>query len=70
LNIFSSAAGASSKNMTTNPMVDELETALQRMMSNQEIGQRFKKVFGREMTTSEREDLFLPLQVASSDQER
>jgi hypothetical protein len=41
-------------------MADELEAALQRMMSNQETLQRFKKVFGREMTPSEREDFMLP----------
>jgi hypothetical protein len=49
-------------------MVDDLEAGLQRMMSAQEILQRFKKVFGREMTTSEREVFFLPNQGASPDE--
>jgi len=48
-------------------MVDDVEAALQSMLSTQEILQRFKKVFGREMTTSEREYFFLPNQDASLD---
>ena len=51
-------------------MVEDLEAALQRMMSAQEILQRFKKVFGREMTTSEREVFFMPIHVASPDEKR
>jgi hypothetical protein len=37
------------------------------VMTHQEILQRFKKVFGREMTTSEHQDLFLSDQDASLD---
>jgi hypothetical protein len=48
-------------------MVLDVEAALQRMMSTQEILQRFKKVFGREMTTSERQSFFMPNQNAPSD---
>lgn len=34
------------------------------MMSHEEIVQRFKKVFGREMTAAERNSFFLPNQEA------
>lgn len=42
--------------------VDDLDEALssKAMMSHEEIVQRFKRVFGREMTPSEREVFFLP----------
>jgi len=41
---------------------DELEDALarQEMMSHREILERFKKLFGREMTPAERQAFFLP----------
>jgi hypothetical protein len=56
--------------MLKNSMVDALDAALQRMMSSQEILQRFKKVFGREMTPSEREAFFVPNQGASPNEKR
>jgi hypothetical protein len=48
-------------------MVLDVDAALQSMMSTQEILQQFKKVFGREMTTSERQAFFMPNQDASLD---
>jgi len=50
--------------------MDELEESVVRrlgMMSHEEILQQFKKVFGREMTASERKDFFLPHEDASSE---
>jgi hypothetical protein len=42
--------------------MDELEEELSQgmMMSHQEILQRFKKLFGREMSSVERKAFFLP----------
>jgi hypothetical protein len=48
--------------------VDDVEAALKRMLSTEEILRRFKKVFGREMTTSERQDFFLPNRGTSPDE--
>jgi hypothetical protein len=57
-----SATGATSAYRV--PM-DDLEEAIQEMMSHQEVIQRFKKVFGRDMTPSERKSFFLPQQETS-----
>lgn len=49
--------------------MDELEESVVRhqgMMSHQEILQQFHKVFGREMTASERNIFFLPQDPSSS----
>jgi hypothetical protein len=54
--------------------MDDFEDALSReqrlmthqVMTHQEILQRFKKLFGREMTDAERHTFFLPHQDASS----
>ena len=48
-------------------MVLDVDAALQIMMSTEEILRQFKKVFGREMTASERTTFFLPNQGAASD---
>jgi hypothetical protein len=42
--------------------MDELEEALSRqaMMPHQEILKRFKKIFGRNMSSRERKEFFLP----------
>ena len=48
-------------------MVLDVDVALHSMMSTQEILQQFKKVFGREMTASERTVFFLPNQDGSLD---
>jgi hypothetical protein len=49
-------------------MLNDEDVALQGGMSTHEILQRFRKVFGREMRTSEREDFFVPNQGASPDE--
>jgi hypothetical protein len=48
-------------------MVLDVDVALHSMMSTQEILQQFKKVFGREMTASERTVFFLRNQVSPPD---
>jgi hypothetical protein len=50
-------------------MVLDVDAALQTTMSHQEILQRFRKVFGREMTDSERHTFFLPNEDTSLDKE-
>jgi hypothetical protein len=49
-------------------MVLDVDAALQSMMSVQEILRQFKKVFGREMTASERTAFFLPNQGTAPDE--
>ena len=50
-------------------VMDQLAESLEKMMSHEEILRRFQKIFGREMTESERAAFFVPPQIASKKDE-